>query len=624
MIHRILPLFLLTLALALLTQPASAQPLPLNPWYAVVYQPESDSLHWISAQGEQASMMRPRLTDEALYRDLRISPDGRTLVIAAQLLNGSDALGIYDLAGNRFLATHQANPGEVIHLGGEQIFTPNSQYFAVGFYFDDFANPAWRVILFDSATGSSTAFIDHNHPDAPPVQLSSPSVQYLDGTYVHFQMIPRSVGGWHTWPAYAWRVFGFDPSQPAISESPYTQDSLQVQLLTGRVVMSYADENYVIGPQNGQTPNFNAVGWGVVANESPMNTVHADGSRYHLFSRWARGGDWIVFLSTDTQENRYWNIALAEGTPGDNSHIPFDPQIEQVYGTSDGYLLIDGQDRLMFSNGFMPNTAQTLAQLSPASDVVYVTPIGVNFMLNGLGGLNNGPGNLAPPPGPAVITATPVPPVVAPPAPPAPADCSTAPAQRVSIGIQARVIPAVGSLNLRDNPNGSILLALGGGDVFNILGGAICEGGLYWWQVNYFGTIGWVAEGVPGEYFIEPFDGVAPPPPPPPPPPPAGGGGLVAPGACANTLPPRLTIGASATVLDGGLRPYNGPGGELIPLRFYQSGTVVTVNAGPECAGGRYWWLITGQARIGRIGQNFESVQGWVEESGDGAYFLAP
>jgi hypothetical protein len=615
---------LLLILLGLLLLPFSggapllaAQPLPASPWYVVVHQQEDDMLRWINAAGEQASMPRPPLPGEAQFVDLRISPNGRYMVMVSDLVNARQGLGIYDLAGGAFVATHIAEPGETINLGGENIFSANSAYFAAGFFSGDFASPAWRVILFAAQTGSATAFIDHTHPQAPQVQLSAPAVQYIDGARVHFQLIPQSVGGWHTWPAYAWQAFGFDPAAPLISESPYSRAGVQVQLLTGEVVMTYADENFAAVPANGPVPNFNAIGSGIVANGTPFTTIHADSTRYHLEARWAKGGDWILFLSDDFQGVRYWNAVLASGTPGSNSHMPFDPQFVEVYGTGDGYVLVNNLHMLLFTNGFMPNTAQTIAQMTASSRVVYVTPIGITFMLDSLGGSFGQPVALVPTSMPPVIVATPVPPVV-PPA--APVDCSLAPPQRVNIGIQARVIPGAGGLNLRQMPNGAILTTLGAGTTFDIIGGPICDGGLYWWQVNRLGTPGWVAEGTASEYFIEAYDGA-------PPPPPAGGGDLVAPpapNACAAALAPRLTVGASASVTQSQLRPHNGPGGEIIAQRFYMAGTQVTVNAGPECAGGQYWWLVTGAARIGRIGNRTEQVQGWVTESGGGSYYLAP
>ncbi|MBZ0280406.1 MAG: hypothetical protein K8L97_06670 [Anaerolineae bacterium] len=609
--RRILPLLLFVLALAA-TPAQAAQPLPASPWYAVVYQPETDTLRWINAGGEQVSMLRPMLPNEVQFRDLRISPNGRTMVMVSDLNNGLQALGIYDFAAVTFIQTHLAQAGETIYLGGENIFTANSQYFATGLFSGDFTNPAWRVILFEAQTGEATAFIDHTHPNAPEVQLSAPAVQYLDGMSVHFQLIPQSVGGWHTWPAYAWRTFGFDPTLPVIAESPYTRDGIQVQLLTGEAVMSYADENFAAAPQMGQLPNFNAVGWSVLTNGGSMTTIHADVTRSHLTARWAKGGNWILFLTDDVQGNRYWNIALADGTPGNNSHMPFDSQYVEVYGTSDGYLLVNDDHNLFYTNGFMPNTALNIAQLTTNSRVVYVTPIGVNFMLDSISGQ---PVVVVPTNPPPLIMVTSEPAAVT---PAIPVNCSLAPPQRVGIGMLARVLPGMSALNMRQSPNGAILATLAGGDAFDIIGGAICDGGLYWWQVERSGSIGWVAEGSSNEYFIEPYEGA---------PPPAGDGGLVAPPAatgCEQTLPPRLTIGGSATVLQDQLRPHNGPDGEIIEMRFFMAGTQLTVNAGPECAGGQHWWLVTGPANIRRIGGNTEIVQAWVTETREGGYTLSP
>jgi hypothetical protein len=601
-----------------------AQPLPLNVWYAVVYQPETDTLHWIDATGEKASIPRPQLPDESQYLDLRVSPNGRTMVMASQLSSGLQGLGIYDFAAQSFIQVHQAQPGETISIGGENIFSSDSLYFAVGLYSGDFSDPKWRVLLFETQTGNATAFIDHTHPDAPEVQLSAPEVQYLDAVFVHFQLVPQSVGASHTWPAYAWQSLVFDPTNPTIIESPYTRANIQIQPLIGKAVMAYTDENFASAPQNGQTPNFNAIGAGMIGNAGTLTTIHADTSRYHLDARWAKGGEWILFLSEDTQTNRYWNIILAEGTPGNNSHTPFDPQFTDVYGTSDGYLLLNDSKSLFYSNGFMPNTAPIIAQLSPNAEVVYVTPIGVNFTLEQL-------------PGDAVVAANPTPNnIVTSVSPPAndnvetTGDCSTMPSQRVSIGSGARVVPSMENLNVRQTPYGAIVLTLAGGDSFSVIGGPICEGDLYWWQIDYNGTIGWVAEATDNGYFIEPYSGEPQPPAQDPPPdeepitdtpepqqPPVGSDEEAAPEAegnapgCGRAPSNILSVGGTARVLRD-LTPRNGPAGESFPYIFPE-GTTVTIVGGPECAEGQRWWLVTGTA-IPLAGGNPSSANFWVPD----------
>lgn len=619
-------IILVGLVMLVTALPAYAQALPLSPWYAVVYQPETDTLHWINGAGEQTSIPRPMLPNEAQYLDMRISPNGQQMVMVSQLNSGLESIGIYDFASGVFLQTHQANVGEQIELGGENIFSANSQYFAVGLFSGDFENPAWRVILFESQTGNATAFIDHTHPDAPEVQLSAPSVQYLDGMFVHFQLIPQSVGGWHTWPAFAWQAFGFDPAIPAISESPYARADVKVLPLTGQAVMSFADENFAAVPPDGPGSNFNAIGTGILANSDVLTTVHADGTRYHYETRWAKGGEWILFSSNDMLNNKYWNIVLANGTPGNNSHMPFDPQFTHTFGTSDGYLLVNNTFNLFYTNGFMPNTALNIAQLTPQSKVVYVTPIGVNFMLAQVSNGNAQPLAITPTNAVNIVTPTPQPITET---PVAPVDCSTAPAQRVGIGTQARVLPSMGGLNLRQNPNSTIIATLSGGDTFNVIGGSICDGGLYWWQIDRFGLVGWLAEGTATGYFIEPYAG----PPvtdatdtPVPPPPPEEEDEFVGPPAptCDSALATRVSVGNSATIVAGELRPRNGPNGEVIARRFFQSGTSVSITAGPECSGNQFWWLVTGPAKIGRIGNQVEMIQAWIPEASSNAYNIAP
>ncbi len=570
--------------------PAAAQPLPASPWYAVVYQPETDTLHWINAGGEQGSMPRPHLPNEAQYRDLRISPNGRTLVIVSQLNSGFEGIGIYDFETGAFLQAHQAQAGESINLGGENIFTANSQYFAAGFFSGDFASPAWRVILFEAQTGVATAFIDQTHPNAPQVQLSAPAVQYLDATSVHFQLIPQSVGGASIWPAYAWQVFGFDPALPAISPSPYVYADTQVQLLTGEVVTSYNDTNFPPADQNGLLPNQNAIGRGVISTGSPLATIHADSTRSNLAARWAKGNEWVLFLSDDIQGNRNWNIALTAGTPGNNSYMPFDPQFTKAYGTSDGYLVINTANNLFYTNGFLPNTALNIAQLTASSEVVYVTPMGINFALAQIPDVGLAPDN------PGVVVTSP---------PPALPECLQAPAQRVFVGNDARVLLSMTTLNVRQSPNGALLTTFSAGDTFSITNGPACADGLYWWQVNRFGTVGWVAEGTAAGYFIEPYNGAVPPVDnptntPAPPLPPGPGDELANPevdGAevgCERAPSNRLSVGEQA-IIGSSYNPRFSAAGSVMPY-LIPEGATLSIIAGPVCADGLRWWQVVGNA----------------------------
>ncbi|MBN1679037.1 MAG: PD40 domain-containing protein [Anaerolineae bacterium] len=87
--------------------------------------------------------------------------------------------------------------------------------------------------------------------------------------------------------------------------------------------------------------------------------------------------------------------------------------------------------------------------------------------------------------------------------------CGTAPPPRLVVGQNARVTVTTGTgNNLRDTPNGdaTVLGVLAEGEVFNVIDGPQCNEDLYWWQVQRVdGQTGWTAEGVTGDYWLEPW-----------------------------------------------------------------------------------------------------------------------
>jgi hypothetical protein len=89
---------------------------------------------------------------------------------------------------------------------------------------------------------------------------------------------------------------------------------------------------------------------------------------------------------------------------------------------------------------------------------------------------------------------------------PAPAvSCPGAPAPRLAVGMQARVIPNTSPNNLRDTPvTGAVLLQIPAGGAFTVVAGPTCGNSMNWWQVNYNGTVGWTAEGDASGYWLEP------------------------------------------------------------------------------------------------------------------------
>ncbi|WP_162909579.1 SH3 domain-containing protein [Aggregatilinea lenta] len=85
--------------------------------------------------------------------------------------------------------------------------------------------------------------------------------------------------------------------------------------------------------------------------------------------------------------------------------------------------------------------------------------------------------------------------------------CATTLPPRLQPGVQAQVIPGTSANNLRADP-GAGAASLGQidpGAAFTVLDGPLCAGGMYWYQVDYNGTVGWTAEGDAAAYWIEPL-----------------------------------------------------------------------------------------------------------------------
>lgn len=87
--------------------------------------------------------------------------------------------------------------------------------------------------------------------------------------------------------------------------------------------------------------------------------------------------------------------------------------------------------------------------------------------------------------------------------------CAGAPPPRMVVGYFGRVTFTTGeAVRVRTGPgtNYRIRTYLPEGTVFYVTGGPVCAGGYWWWSVRTSrGITGWMAEGVVGNYFIEPF-----------------------------------------------------------------------------------------------------------------------
>lgn len=87
-----------------------------------------------------------------------------------------------------------------------------------------------------------------------------------------------------------------------------------------------------------------------------------------------------------------------------------------------------------------------------------------------------------------------------------PRQCLAAPASRLIIHERGRVVDDGEGLNLRAEPglDNDVLTQLESGEVFYVLAGPQCVEEYAWYRVQAAGETGWIAEGEPGEYYVEP------------------------------------------------------------------------------------------------------------------------
>jgi len=87
--------------------------------------------------------------------------------------------------------------------------------------------------------------------------------------------------------------------------------------------------------------------------------------------------------------------------------------------------------------------------------------------------------------------------------------CDDVPETYLIIAERGRVTRTDGdeTLNLRSGPGTDyeILVQIDPLEMFYVVDGVQCSGGYAWFQVNYRGRVGWIAEGDEDQYYAEPY-----------------------------------------------------------------------------------------------------------------------
>lgn len=610
--HKILSSILMgivaLIGFGVMNQPAQAEtPLPETDWYAVIWNRNADTLHWVNNATELASMPRPQLpgeTGEGLGFNTRfyISPDGRYMVQIAPLENERQGIGFYDFQSGEWIQTHETQPGEFVIRAERNPFSFNSGIVALGLVSGE---NDWRVITFETATGNAIAQIDNTQPGATDFSSGAPSVAYvqldeaLNQWRVHVRFV--QLGPSHepvSQPALVWTL---ETDEISTSDfHPFLGD-FNVLPVQGRILYSLYD-----GTQT-------SINTQVMGHESEI--VYQQNGAFASQPRWVANGQFIAFRLNQDAQVPMWYL----GSVGSDNFTPFAPDYEELIGTVDGFILLDKEaGEIKFANtlafeAFTPTLGNVIYTTDTAVfDVVYITPMGSEFTLQSLA---------TPPDSPSTVVGD----VVQAPQ----QTCGAAPPPRLTVGESARVTFTDGSsLNIRTGAAGEFIMQIPEGTRVQIVGGPVCADNFLWWELTLESedvTVGgWAAEGDAEDYYLEPFNDdlspvvdVAPPPAQPTNPPrlPSRGNG-----DCSNApFGAELTIGEYVTVTlnAGSTLAMRANLDDPTPFYNVANGRSVNILDGPVCNNGFRMWYVS-------LGTPDGPIEGWVSDGFGNRRYLQP
>jgi len=650
--------FLLLLSALLMTAQAvlaADLPLPASPWYAVTWEEASDTLHWINAGGEQASIARPKLEgqiSQAMTR-LHVSPDGRTLVVISPLLNGHEGIGFYNFQTGQFIQVHETQDNEVFLPAGDQPFTETSSHFAIPLRSP--GSGEWRMIVFETATGNAVDVLARTDANMPPGFITDtawwPQIanfnfdEALNTLEVRFQFVTQINQMPLMFDAFNWRIPPV-PNTDTVTAYTFGWSPLvgfDIQPQTGEIVFGLWDAQNAPAPSAGAA---NRIHYQAGPDQLVGNLAQELGGSATL-PLWLHNGDWVGYYRNDGAHALHWLVMTKDGQGG----VPLSPSYISIYHTSDGFLAknstvwkLDHSTTMAFE-GFSDPVGATIYQPGASFAVIYTTPATTAFALPSVAE------PFVPLDGPDDIAAAPT---------DAPVDCPPfAMPPRLTVGGQARVTFTDGSnLNVRTDPGGNLLTQIAEGSIVNVFGGPVCAEGYLYWNIQIADDLsGWAAEGGDGVYFLEPWPleggnvalgpgDLQAAPTATPFTPPQGPGDLQAQPTAAPTMPPlvfiplptatptqtfgivaipvctgspesRLSVGGTARTQTSGTLALRTNLTDEFPSFQVPNNVNVTIVAGPQCRDNLRMWQVS-------LTLNGQQVTGWLAEGFGSNYYLIP
>lgn len=595
--------------------------LPDADWWALVYLPSTDTLHWLNPNGQQLVLPRPQLPGEANFGfpEMHVGANGRMLVVAMPINGGAAyGLGFYDFSTGELVRTHETQLGEVPRVYSRYASDVNSLSVAVGFAYGlSSAQQGWRVILFDLFTGDvvsqltsdSDSVLAYAEARSLPSGPVSPQPIWFEGgagvdAGIHIRLDPIGVSDDLNVPdsaAVVWYPNGRPgaDSGALLFPSPYTARAIDFSRLGDSSVFAYF---------NGALPrtevpfvDANAIGRGApddVLGYPSLEFVFGTGAQAYDRVRWAGDGSQVVFRAIDANETQRWfAVDLNGGQPQALPATTLD-----VIGLPTGFLYAaDGKVTLRSvpSTGAGDRVVWDTGLGDVAMQFIYATQPGTTGTL----GMQS---VFVPMGGESFVEERDV------------LQCELGLPTQLQIGDTARLTIAAGVF-FTDDPTAANLAEtferLPNGSTLAIVGGPLCVNGFAYWQVELpDGRRGWSAESGETDYVLVNVNRSTT----------AAGTASTAPaegGECDRALPQQISRRDTVrTVQDVTFNVGEDPqsiGNPAAAITVPAGQTLFTVG-GPLCRDGLRYWVFDWQ--------NAEGIwqRGWVAESTATAYLVAP
>jgi hypothetical protein len=280
-------------------------------------------------------------------QDIAFTPDGNVAIFCAPNTPVAQAstLIVRDLAAqqNRFELPMGGSIGcrvtpEALDSAQNRVAVGVVNYFP-GDANADLSRPVWRLVVVDLASGSITAELNSQSPQAANLLLGTaimPEVRYFAHNELIFAETVWATGGAPEWRAFRWNLGG--QTLEADATGHWGKTGLVFRPETGELVWLDNNPNLPAVDAGGPFPAFNTVQ--LRDNSGQARTIFHTGEWLLLDSVFIDGGTRLAVLGIsafDTEDPTSTWLAL--GRDGSSGTLADGGLFSQIAGTPGGYVL---------------------------------------------------------------------------------------------------------------------------------------------------------------------------------------------------------------------------------------------------------------------------------------------